>query len=101
MRKIRVLDIHIFTQKSRGQTRFCIQYYIVDRWGAKLQAGRSLIRVPQKLLTFSMYLTFTAAPLPRSLLNLWQKWVPEDISGGKARPVRKVDNLTAIYDPIV
>jgi hypothetical protein len=26
---------------------------------------------------------------------------PEDISGDKARPARKVDNLTSIYEPIV
>jgi hypothetical protein len=41
---------------------------------------------------FSAYLILPAAPWPRYLLNLWQKWVPDDRSGGKARQKRKADN---------
>jgi hypothetical protein len=35
------------------------------------------------------------------LRNLWQKWVPEDLSEGKLPPAHKADNLTAIFDPNV
>jgi hypothetical protein len=50
---------------------------------------------------FSINLMLPFAPRPRGLLSLEQKLIPEDISGDKARPVRKVDNLTAIYEPVV
>jgi hypothetical protein len=35
------------------------------------------------------------------LLIQQQGRVPEDISGGKARPARKADNPTTIWKPIV
>jgi hypothetical protein len=38
---------------------------------------------------------------PWDLLSFWQKWVPEMFLGSKVRLVRKADNLTAIYEPIV
>jgi hypothetical protein len=34
-------------------------------------------------------------------LSLQQKWVPENISAGKALQARKADNVTAIYESIV
>jgi hypothetical protein len=34
-------------------------------------------------------------------LSQYQKWVPGIFLGGKARPARKADNLTAICEPIV
>jgi hypothetical protein len=41
--------------------------------------------------------SFTSSGLePRSLQ---QKLVPENLSGGKARPASKADNLTAICEP--
>jgi hypothetical protein len=66
-----------------------------------LQAGRSGIRVPMRSSNFSTYLILPASLWPWDLLSLEQKRVPEYISEGKARPARKVDNLTAIYEQTV
>jgi hypothetical protein len=38
---------------------------------------------------------------PRDLLSLYQKLIPEDLSGGKAPPALKADNLSVICQPIV
>jgi hypothetical protein len=35
------------------------------------------------------------------MLSLYQKLVPEEFSGDKARPVRKAGNPTALFKPIV
>jgi hypothetical protein len=35
------------------------------------------------------------------LLGLQEKWIPEYISGAKARLARNADNPTAIYEPTV
>jgi hypothetical protein len=45
------------------------------------------------LFFFLVYLILPAAQWPRGSLSLLQKWVPEDLYGGKARPARKADNL--------
>jgi hypothetical protein len=46
-------------------------------------------------------LILPAALWPRSRLSLWQKRAPEDPSGDKGRPARKVHNLTAVCQAIV
>jgi hypothetical protein len=46
-------------------------------------------------------LILLAPPQPWGRLSFSQKWVPGIILGGKRRPVRKADNLTAICEPIV
>jgi hypothetical protein len=57
---------------------------------------------PDEVIKFSsIYLIFPAAQWPWSLLNLLQKWVPEDLSGGKARMVRRADKFTAVSSSTV
>jgi hypothetical protein len=71
----------------------------IDCWGAMLQAGKSRVLVPMRLLN-SIYPVLPAVIWPWGLLSLQQKRVPEDILGGKVRLERKVDKLTAICEPI-
>jgi hypothetical protein len=52
-------------------------------WGIMLQAGRSRVQLPLRWI-FSIDLI-----------------LPGIFLGGKGRPVRKADNLTAICEPIV
>jgi hypothetical protein len=70
-----------------------------------LQAGRSRVRVPMMSIFFfqftnpssrTMALGSTQPPTEMSTSNL-----PWGGGGGKGRPVRKADNLTAICEPIV
>jgi hypothetical protein len=54
---------------------------------------------------FSVYLILPAALGPgvysASNINEYQKRKNNNVSGGKVRRVRRADNLTAIYEPIV
>jgi hypothetical protein len=60
-----------------------------------LQDGRSRVRFPIKSLDFSIHLFLPAALSTQPLTNEYQEFY-----GGKEQPVRKADNLTAIYEPI-
>jgi hypothetical protein len=44
---------------------------------------------------FSIYLYLPVTVQPWVRLSLSQKWVPRNFLGGKGRPLRKADNLTA------
>jgi hypothetical protein len=55
-----------------------------------LQAGRSRVRIPMRLLDFSIDLPLPAAP-----------WPLTEMSTRAAGAMRKADNLTAICEPIV
>jgi hypothetical protein len=75
---------------------------IVVGWGTKLQAVRLQDGIPMRLgFFFSIFLILPAALWPWDRLNLLQKWIPGISLGGKRRPARKVDNLTAICEHIV
>jgi hypothetical protein len=60
-----------------------------------LQAGRSRFRFPMWSLYFSIDLTLGPEVDSASNRNEYQ-----ESSWGKGRPVRKVDNITAIFEPI-
>jgi hypothetical protein len=66
-----------------------------------LQAGRSRFQFPMKSLDFSIELNHPAALRPWGRHSLSQKQVPGNVPGGRGRPTRKADSLTAICEPIV
>jgi hypothetical protein len=65
-----------------------------------LQVGRSPVRVPDKVDFFNL-------PNPSSRImalgstQLVTEMSTRNLPGGKKRPARRADNLTAIYVPIV
>jgi hypothetical protein len=61
-----------------------------------LQAGRSQVRVPMKW-NFSSSQPQYALGSTQPLTEMSTRSLP----GGKGRPARKADNLTAICEPIV
>jgi hypothetical protein len=65
-----------------------------------LQAVSSMFRAQMWPLNL-IYLILLTTTWLRALLNLYPKWVPEDISGVKARPVSKADNITVICETII
>jgi hypothetical protein len=52
-------------------------------WGTMLQARRSRVRVPMRLLDFSIDWNFPAAPWSWGRLSLLQKWIPGIFLGTK------------------
>jgi hypothetical protein len=71
----------------------------VDNWRAILQAGRSWDWVPVRSLNFLNVPYPSSHTMALGLTQPLTKWVPEDISGGKAWSARKADNLTTIHKP--
>jgi hypothetical protein len=61
-----------------------------------LQAGRSRVRFPMSL-DFSIYLILLVLGSTKPVTEMSTKNLP----GGKGRPARKAENLTAICRPIV
>jgi hypothetical protein len=66
-----------------------------------LQAGRLQVQFLMSSLDFSIDLILPTTLWSWGQLSLWQKWVPGIFLGVKVWLVRKADNLTAIYEPIV
>jgi hypothetical protein len=63
-----------------------------------LQAGMSRVRLPMRSLDFSIYLILAAALWSTQSLT---EMSARNIRGGKGRPAREADNLTAICEPII
>jgi hypothetical protein len=66
-------------------------------WGTMLQTGRSRVRVPMWWIFSSFQPHYGPGVDSATNRNEYQ----ESSGGGKVRPVRKADNLTAICELIV
>jgi hypothetical protein len=66
-----------------------------------LQAGRSWVRFPMRLLEFSIDLNLSAALWALGSTQPLTEMSTRNLFGGEGRPARKADNLTAICEPIV
>jgi hypothetical protein len=67
-------------------------------WGTMLEAGRSRVRVPMRWHFSSFQPHYGPGVDSASNRN---EYPPRKVPGGKGRPARKADNLTAICEPIV
>jgi hypothetical protein len=64
------------------------------------KAGMSRVRVPMSMVFFNLANPFSRTMALGSTQPLTEMST-RNISGGKGRPARKADNLTAILEPIV
>jgi hypothetical protein len=69
--------------------------------GTTLQAGRQGIRFPMRSLDFSIYLILPAVLWPWGSTQPLTEMSTRNLPGGKGRPARKADSLTAICEPTV
>jgi hypothetical protein len=68
--------------------------------GTILQAGSSLVRVPDEVDFFNLPNLFSRTMALRST-QLRTKLSTRNLPGGKKRPARRADNLAAIREPNV
>jgi hypothetical protein len=66
-------------------------------WGTMLQAGRSRIRVPTRWIFFNLSNPSGSTVILESTQSLTEMSI-RNLLGGKGRPARKADNLTAISE---
>jgi hypothetical protein len=66
-----------------------------------LQAGRSRSRFPMLSLDFSFGLILPSATMALGSTQPLTEMSTMNLPGGKERPARKAENLTAICEPIV
>jgi hypothetical protein len=66
-----------------------------------LQAGRSWVRVPIRLLNFFNLPNPSSRTIALESTQALTEMSTRNLSGGKERPARKADKFTAICEPIV
>jgi hypothetical protein len=70
-------------------------------WGTMLEAGRSRVRFPMRLLDFFNWANSSNRIMALESTQPLTEWVPTIFLGGKGRPARMADKFTAICEPIV
>jgi hypothetical protein len=66
-----------------------------------LQAGSSRVQIPMRSLDFFNLPNPSSRIMTLGSTQPLTEMSPRNILGGKDRPAREADNLTAIYEPIV
>jgi hypothetical protein len=70
-------------------------------WGTVLQAGRSRVRFSMTSLDFYNWPNPSSRPMAVGSTQPLTEMSTRNLPGGKMRPARKADNLTAICESIV
>jgi hypothetical protein len=70
-------------------------------WGTMLQAGRSRDLIPMRWIFFFNWPNPYSQAMDLGSTHPLTEMSTRNIPGGKGRPVREADNLTAMYEPIV
>jgi hypothetical protein len=83
-------------EETWQEGNYAVQGSIIG-WGTMLQAGRSPVQVPDKVDFFNPSNRTVALGSTQPLTEMSTR----NLSGGKKRPARRADNLTAICEPIV
>jgi hypothetical protein len=95
-----VLCLKIFMKSLYLYTYECGARGSVVGWGTMLQAGRSRDRIPRRWIFFNLP-NLSSCTMALGSTQPLTEMSTRNIPGGKGRPARKADNLTAIYEPIV
>jgi hypothetical protein len=74
---------------------------IVIGWGTMLQAGRSRVQFPDEVIGFFNWRNPSSRIMALGSTQPLAEMSTRNLPGGKGRPGRETDNLTAIYDPIL
>jgi hypothetical protein len=69
-------------------------------WGTMLQAGRSPVRAPDEVNFFN-WPNLSSRTMALGVDSASNRNEYQEFSWGKKRPVRRIDNVAAIYVPIV
>jgi hypothetical protein len=89
-----IIIIIIINNRARGSI-------LVVAWSTTLQVGKSRVRFPVKSFNIFNWLNRSSRTMALWSTQPVTELSTRNLPGGKGRPARKADNLTAISEPIV